>query len=66
VAEVARLAHRLKGVTGNLAMNPLNGVAVRLESMAREGRLDGAGENIIELQRQWQRFEEFAKEAAVI
>jgi CheY-like chemotaxis protein/HPt (histidine-containing phosphotransfer) domain-containing protein len=65
VGEVARLAHRLKGVTGNLAMNPLNGVAVRLESMARDGHLDGAGENVIELQRQWRRFEEFAKEAAV-
>jgi hypothetical protein len=34
--------------------------------MAREGHLDGASENIVELQHQWRRFEEFAKEAAVI
>jgi two-component system, sensor histidine kinase and response regulator len=40
VGEAQRLAHSIKGSSGNVACSRLHGVASRVESACREGRLD--------------------------
>lgn len=48
---VVQKAHSLKGSAANLAVEPIREPSMRLETMAREGSLDGAAECMEEIEK---------------
>ena len=55
-AQVASLAHRLKGAAANLSAEPLCEAATELESLGRSGDLSGAEDWVADLQTEGARF----------
>jgi HPt (histidine-containing phosphotransfer) domain-containing protein len=55
-AQVASLAHRLKGAAANLSAEPLCEAATELESLGRSGDLAGAEAWVADLQTEGARF----------
>jgi CheY-like chemotaxis protein/HPt (histidine-containing phosphotransfer) domain-containing protein len=54
-AQLARAAHRLKGVSGNLALGACQEAAAALEQLARAGRTDGVEPHVARLRAQAER-----------
>ena len=54
--EVMCAAHRIKGAAANLVVKPLQKAAAELERVARNGKLDSAGELFIVVRREFNRF----------
>jgi HPt (histidine-containing phosphotransfer) domain-containing protein len=48
---VASLAHHVKGAAANLEIEELRAAAERLETLGREGQLDGAAAELLRLER---------------
>lgn len=59
--QLMQTAHRLKGAAANLAAGPVRDVALCLETMARQGRLAGAGTQLARLESELSRLRRFAQ-----
>ena len=55
-ANLAALAHRIKGTSANLAAEPMRAAAIELERLAKAGDLDDAGAWVEQLQQEAERF----------
>jgi HPt (histidine-containing phosphotransfer) domain-containing protein len=57
--QIAGVAHRIKGATANISANKLQCIAQEIESMGREGTIDGADLQIAAFKQEWENLKEW-------